>query len=363
MGEQKKIRYAIIGGGFRGEFYLRPAFEVPELFEVCGIATSIPERTARLCALMGVKVYTNAEELLKAEKPEFLVVCTRRPPGTQTDPMNALVPLGLPILLETPAAWDMADLFHIYELCRGKKVHVAEQLHAQPENAARIGIAQSGLLGNISQVELSFQHTYHCMNVLRRFLGLTFENAEIYGKRYRHPVVQGYMRTGISETENIVEETREFALLDFNGKLGIYDYQDNQVRSYIRSEHIAVRGERGEISDRRVSWLETHKDFRCYTYERLYSGAQTNLEGFFFRGLIGGGQWLFRNPYGHAHFSDEDIAIAAILEKMAAYVRGGEGFSSIAEACQDRYLSLMIEKSAAEKRPVITETQPWAAGE
>jgi predicted dehydrogenase len=362
MENQQRIRYAIIGGGFRAGFYLRVALEVPQLFEVCGIATSIPERTVKLRTLMGVKAYKDVEELLRKETPEFLVVCTQRSPNTLVEPMEALVPLGLPILLETPAAWNIERLFHIYEVCRGRKVQIAEQLHVQPETAARIKIARSGLLGTISHVELSFQHTYHCMNILRRFFALKYENAEIYAKRYRNPVVQGYMRGGISETEKLVEENREFALLDFNGKLGIYDYEDNQVRSYVRSEHIAVRGERGEISDRRVSWLETQKDFRSYTYERLYSGSQTSLEGFYFRGLMGGGQWLFRNPYDHAHFADDDIAVASMLEKMAVYVRGGESFSSVAEACQDQYLSLMIEKSAIEGRPVITETQPWAAG-
>ncbi|MDR1905287.1 MAG: Gfo/Idh/MocA family oxidoreductase [Treponema sp.] len=359
MEGKKKIRYGIIGGGFRAEFYLRAAWELPELFEVCGVVTHYPERNLKLFNLLGLKNYPSAEALVEAGQPEFLVVSTMREPGIP-DPMDELVKLDIPILLETPAARTMEGLLHIYETCRGKKVQVAEQLHAQPETAARIAIAHSGILGEVTQVELDFQHTYHCMDVLRRFFKLGFENAQIWAKNFHFPAIEGYARTGVAEKEKLLNEKRQFALLDFGGKLGIYDYADSQVRSYVRSEHIAVRGERGEISDQTVRWLVTNKDFRSYTYERLYAGNKTNLEGFFFRGLMGAGDWLYKNPYPHTFMADEDIAIATILEETARYVREGVSFCSIADACQDQYLSLMIEKSAQEGKPVLTETQIWA---
>jgi predicted dehydrogenase len=358
---RERAGFAVIGGGFRSEFFLKAAYELPELFEVRGMATTHPERTAEWRAKLGVACYKNAEELLEHEKPEFLVVCTNRPmDNPSNEPMERIVPLGIPILMETPAAWSFEALLKMWDLCKGKKIQVAEQLHAQPETAARIAVAHSGILGEATQVELCFQHSYHAMNVMRRFLKLRFENAEIYAKSVFYPVVQGYMRSGVAAAEQLVKEKRLFALLDFGGKLGVYDYEDNQVRAYVRSEHVAVRGERGEISDRTVRWLHDHKDFRQYTYERMYSGAQTSLEGFFFRGLMGGGEWIYHNPYPHRYFCDEDIAIAGILEKMVLYVREGKIFSSIADACQDQYLALTMEKSAREKKPLLTETQSWA---
>jgi hypothetical protein len=74
---------------------------------------------------------------------------------------------------------------------------------------------------------------------------LTFENAEIRAKRCRFPVVQGYTRDGIAGTEQLVMENRDFALLDFNGKLVNYNYENNQIRAFVRSGHLWVRGERG----------------------------------------------------------------------------------------------------------------------
>jgi predicted dehydrogenase len=308
---------------------------------------------------LGLKNYDSAETLVQTQKPEFLVVSVRRGLGI-ADPMEDLVKLGVPLLLETPAAFDVEGLKRIYEICKDKKVQVAEQLHAQPETAARIALSHKGILGKVTQVELDFQHTYHCMDVLRRIFDLKFENAEIWARNFHFPAVEGYARTGVAAKENILNEKRQIALLDFGGKLCVYDYADSQVRSYVRSEHINIRGERGEINDRTVRWLVTNKDFRTYTYERLYTGSQTNLEGFFFRGLMGGGEWIYTIPYPHTSMADEDIAIATILEEMARYVREGVDFCSISDACQDQYIALMMEKSAVEGKPVITETQVWA---
>jgi hypothetical protein len=357
---RKKIRYGVLGGGFRAGFYLRIAIEAPEVFEVCGQVTHYPEKTAKYRGLLKARLYDSAAALVQAEAPDFLVVCTRRPREPENDPMIDLVKLGIPLLMETPAAHTMDGLDRIYEICQGKKVQVAEQLHAQPEIAAVIAAANSGILGSVTQVDAGFHHTYHCFNVVRKILGLTFENAEIRAARRCFPVVQGYTRDGIAETEQLVTESRDFALLDFNGKLVNYSYENNQIRAFIRSAHICVRGERGEISGRTVRWLAAHKDFRVYTWERLYGGAQSNMEPLHFRGLMGEGRWLYRNPYPYTRLSDDEIAVAAITEKMAVYVEEGKPFCNVAEACQDQYLSLMVEKSAAEEKPLVTETRIWA---
>jgi len=363
MGEiGQRIRFAIVGGGFRANYYLKVAYELPERFKVCGLSTGNPQKTLNLREQMGVIAYPTVKELLRAENPEFLVVCKKRNIDAG-EIMDDIVQLGIPVLMETPAAWDYEGLKHIYQITLGKKVQVAEQLYLQPENSARLSIAASGLLGTVSQVEISYLHTYHGMSVMRKFLGIGFENADIYACSFAYPAVQGYMRSGISEKETIVCEKREFAVLDFGNKLGIYNYENNQNRSYVRSDHLTVRGERGEIHDQTVLYLIDHKTPACYTYERIYAGSQANLEGFFLHGVMGAGQWLFRNPYPQARFCDDEIAVASNLDRMGNYARGGKEFYSVREACQDQYLSLMISQAAKEGRMLRTETQPWAVNE
>ena len=353
------IKYAVIGGGFRAQFYLKVAQELPELFQVCGISTASPEKTEVLRSQIGVKAYSSTEELLRHEEPDFLVVCKNRS-AAKAEVMDELVGLGLPILMETPAAWDEGSLLHIYNITKGKAVQVAEQFWCHPENAARLAVARSGILGDITQMNLSGLHTYHGLSLIRKFLGVMFEEAEITARSFAFPAVEGYMRGGISPEERVLNETREIAIVDFGGKMCLYDYENKQQRSYVRSDSLVVRGERGEVSGQTVRWLEDHKTPLCYTCERLYAGVNTNLEGFFLRGIMGGEKWLYRNPYESARLCDDEIAIAAILTKMGNFACGGPPFYSVAEACQDQYLSLMIERAAKEKATLRTQIMPWA---
>ncbi|HEY5467393.1 MAG TPA: hypothetical protein VIL27_10220 [Clostridia bacterium] len=45
---------------------------------------------------------------------------------------------------------------------------------------------------------------------------------------------------------------------------------------------------------------------------------------------------------------------------MDAYVHGGSSFYSLAEASQDHYLALMVDRAGKNKETIETQTQPWA---
>ncbi len=93
--------------------------------------------------------------------------------------------------------------------------------------------------------------------------------------------------------------------------------------------------------------------------KRINKGEAENLEGYYLKGIIGGEQWLYENPFIPARYCDEEIAMATALIKMKEYINTGESFYSLAQASQDVYLSLMIEKSIYENRDIETETQLW----
>ena len=66
-----------------------------------------------------------------------------------------------------------------------------------------------------------------------------------------------------------------------------------------------------------------------------------------------------QNPFSPAKLNDDEIAIATCLKKMDRYINIGEEFYSLAEASQDQYISLMIDKSIAYNEIVTTQNQPW----
>ncbi|MCY1244568.1 hypothetical protein D9M72_576540 [compost metagenome] len=81
----------------------------------------------------------------------------------------------------------------------------------------------------------------------------------------------------------------------------------------------------------------------------------------FLRGLVEGGNWLYRNPFAPARLADDELSVAALLQGMADYVHGGPQVYSLAEACQDQYLALTIQQSVESGKGIRTKTQPWAA--
>jgi len=59
--------------------------------------------------------------------------------------------------------------------------------------------------------------------------------------------------------------------------------------------------------------------------------------------------------------NDEEIAISAMMEAMAAWCRDeGPAPYPLADGCQDHLVGLAIEESAASGEPVTTSAEAWA---
>src|SRR5690606_15762686 len=116
---------------------------------------------------------------------------------------------------------------------------------------------------------------------------------------------------------------RDLAWLDFGDRLGIYDFTKDQHRSWVRSNHLSVRGERGEIFDSRVLIQQESTIPLQMELKRINKGELENQEGYFLQGILCGDQWLYDNPFAPARLYDDEIAIARCLQRMAEYVQGG----------------------------------------
>ena len=89
------------------------------------------------------------------------------------------------------------------------------------------------------------------------------------------------------------------------------------------------------------------------------AGHDGNLEGYYHKGILAGSEWVYRNPFAPARLTDDEIAVATCLDKMAHYAAGGPDFYSLAEASHDHYLGMLIEQAARSGETVHTEVQPW----
>jgi len=351
------VPFAIVGSGWRAEFYLRIARELPERFAVAGLYSRNPSVRASLARDWAVRTPATLDELL-ASGPAFVVLSV--PPRATPGLLEELSRRDIPVLTETPPAPDLDGLRALEPLARrGARIQVAEQYQFQPLHAARLAIARSGRLGTISQAQVSAAHGYHGMDLLRRFLDDRFGPVSIRAQRFESTIVAGPDRAGPPRDERIVPASQVIATLDFDGRPGVHDFTEDQYFSRIRSNRVLVRGERGEINDTTVRWLMDATTPVSMDLQLHETGRDGNLEGLGFTGITLGPEWLVRNEFAGARLSDDELAVATCLARMAEYVDGGPGFCDLAEGVHDHYLGLMIDAAVASGTTVRVGGHLW----
>jgi len=355
----KAIEYAIVGGGWRAEFYLRIARALPERFTIVGMVVRDAGKGQAMEKAWGLPTYRTVDELMRAHKPLFVVTSVSwdaNPPLLQE-----LAARGIPALSETPPAPDVARMAQLCGLAKqGARIQVAEQYIYQPHHAARLAFAKSGLLGTVSQAQVSACHGYHGTSLIRHFLGIGYENVRITARSFRSPLVAGPDRKGPPTEERITSSSQTIAWLDFGDRLGVFDFTGDQYFSWVRGQRLLVRGERGEINNHEASYLADYATPMEVAFRRMEAGANGNLEGLYLKGIVAGERWVYRNPFAPGRLTDDEIAIATSLAGMAAYVEGGPEVYPLAEACQDHYLNLLIAQAAESGGVVESSTQCWA---
>lgn len=369
--QERTARIGIVGSGFRARTMLRVLHALPDRFEVAGVATrnaadreSLATRGLVAAGLPGLPApaYATVPELLSAGKPDLVLLTL--PAGAAQPVIRELAAAGVPVLTETPAAGTVEDLTALQRLVDdGACVHVAEQYHLEPLVGAQLAVAGSGLLGTVTDAHVAVAHDYHGLSVLRRALGVTFEDAEITARRDDRRVLPSPGRAGDPDDLTPVDTVHATAWLDFGDRLGVYEFDDVQYRSWVRSPALLVRGERGELRDDVVRHVGADGQPRRSRLERVAAGGAGSHEGLFLRGYTLDGEWLYRNVSRPARLPDDELSIARIVADMADHVRrGAPAPYSVAEAAQDQYLQLEVRRAAASGERVRTRPQAWAYG-
>ncbi|QQM30172.1 Gfo/Idh/MocA family oxidoreductase [Martelella lutilitoris] len=353
------IPFAVIGSGWRASFFLKIAGVLPDHFRAVGIVSGRPEAERRaLAERWNVAVFDSVDALLAAKRPEFAVVSVRK--GEIVERISEFAARDLPVLTETPVAPDHDGLRALHELVEaGARIEVAEQYFLHPVISAMRRLIADGLIGTPGYAHVSIMQTYHGISVMRKLLGIGFENATVTASSFSLPVVKGPGRYDQPERLEIIEANQTIATFDFGDRIGIYDFAESQHRSRIRAPRITVRGERGEITPERATYLIDERTPMSVELARMDKGHFTNFEGYHHHAIMAGGRYVYENPFPGPHLTDDEIAVATCLQNMRRFVERGISSYSFAEAAQDCYLAEVMQKAAADKTPVTSETQAW----
>ncbi len=341
------VAFGLSGSGWRAAFFERVAAALPDRFRLIGRYSLRSPATA-----------ASIDSLLEG-RPRFVVLAVPR--EVTPDLLTELAERGVAVLAETPPAVDLAGLRRLAALATyGPRIQVAEQYRFQPLHAARLAIAASGRIGTISQAQVSVAHGYHGIDLLRRYLAAGMDPVTITARRFEAPVVAGPDRAGPPAGARLVHDSQVIATFDFGDRLGILDFADEQYFSWIRGLRALVRGDRGEIDGYEVRWLSDHRTPVRVRLERHDTGHDGNLEGLYLEGITAGPEWLYRNPFGTARLTDDELAVATCLDRMSEAMDGGPDVCSLADAVHDRYLDLLVQDSIDSGAPLRAAGHIWA---
>lgn len=351
-----KIRYAIIGNGYRAMAFLRVGLALPEQFEITSVLFRNQEKAAEFSKIYSIPVSFTIEDCLTT-KPDFVVIAIGR--DAIPEMMRNLMLTNIPMLVETPPAMNYDDLISLWESAQkcNAKIQVAEQYFLHPLYQAKLKVLAQGILGEVNNLSISWAHDYHGVSLIRKLLKVGFETAQICGKNYQFPVTVTDSRYGIRTDGNVVFANRTRYTFEFDsGKVAFYDFaSDIQYRSKIRTRHLNIQGVRGEMDDLTVRSLTPDNKpllqmFHITEDINTLSTYSVNL----------GRECLYTNPWISARFTDDEIAIASSLTGMQDYMATGNDFYSFADGCQDTYFFLMMRDALKQPNvPLQTKLQPW----
>ncbi len=358
-----KIKISIIGGGWRAEFFVRIARELSDIFEIQYVLFRDKQKSALFKQKFGIdtriKTTLSLDELIE-DNPDYVILSLPRSASLKY--IEKLFKHKIAILCETPPADGIIELNKLWQLYNeyNGKIQVAEQYFLQPLYSALLNVSKSGLLGDISNINISALHGYHAINIIRNFLGIISENCLIYGKNHNIDVVKTAGREGKCLTGEVLNTVRSRATFEFeNGKLAFFDFNAQQYHPYIRTRHINIQGLRGEIDDLIIRYLNDKNETVVQNLYREDMGIY-NFNGPSHVGIMLGNKYIYKNPFPLARLNDDEIAIATCMEMMKKYVDTGKEFYSFKEALQDSYLAIMLEEALEQPLcPLETQTQSW----
>lgn len=360
-----KYHFIIIGSGWRSLYYVRIAKAMPDILRLDAMYCRTQEKADKMAEEFSIHTTTSIEECV-GYKPDFAVVAVNK--TSICDVSIEWMDRGITVLSETPAALDMDSLkklyrYHMSDDKTDKKQVVAEQYREYPYNKARINLVNSGVLGDISCLNISIAHEYHGFSLIRAYLGIKpDENYTVSGKIYEFPTTQTLTRYDKFTDGRTAPKKRCVAVFEFeSGKVAWYDFDSEQYRSPIRKNMIKVQGVRGELINNELYYLDENNVGRKETIvtdiNKVMTGngnpnlAQVNE----IKKIAFGDKILYEPVWGLRGLSEDETAIATLMCKTAEYSRGQAlPPYSLENALADAYAAILLDEAVRTSNKVVS---------
>ena len=362
----EKIRFIIVGSGWRSLYYIRIAKALPDRFELCAMLCRTQEKASLMATENGIYATVSERECVDM-KPDLVVVAVNK--ASVADVAMHWMEMGFCVLSETPAALEYPKLLKLWDMhTAGMKIVVNEQYRRYPVYSSLIRIAQSGILGGNDSLNVSLAHEYHGISLIRALLCLDqSEQFSVSVKDYMFPVTETLTRYDSFRDGRTAMKKRTVATFEFDcGKVAFYDFDPEQYRSPIRRNTLRLQGCRGEIIDGTAYWLDASNECRSAVMEVSTRTVETEYDNPNLKRIeevvsVGfDGEILYRPPFGPCGLAQDETAMALMMQQASLYGKGlAESPYPLQEALQDAYATIIMQKACETGEKVHTERQVW----
>ncbi len=314
--------FVLCGTGWRSLFFIRIASALKDEFRIASIYTHREDKMSELIE-KGYKAYLSLDDALAASHDAVIVASGDN--GFYSL-LKELESRGETVLSETTfsslSEEEMDDVSNM-------SGYTLEQYWHTPLYGSINAVL--GKIGKIESVYLSALHNHHAASIMRGI----FPSLEINDVRRLLDTSSRCLKTGsrkgLERGGKMEDYTRKITSVEFKtGEVFITDFSSNQYHSYIIPSRIEIRGERGVITEKGVTYISSEgypvrEDFVFSREESKLNHTPTLSH------VTLGGEVVFKNDFYPLPFSDDEIAIASILREFSK----GKLDYSIAEGVED----------------------------
>lgn len=383
----EKMRFVIVGSGWRSLYYVRVAKALPQHFELCAMLCRSQEKADKMAEENGI-VTTVSVDKCRAMQPDFVVVVVNKADICKVS--MEWMSYGFTVLCETPAALTSEALERLWTLhMAGQRLVVAEQYTHYPQYQAMLRVLHANaLIGEADCVNISLAHDYHGASLMRAMLG---EPADapftVRAKTYGFPTVETLNRYERFTDGRIRDKNRTAAVFEFaDGKVAWYDFDSEQYRSPIRKNYVKVQGCRGELKDQKIYFLDEQYAYReaelCVTW-RQYITDSTNpnlykvneVEEIVLRRENAPDEVLYKPEFGLCGLAEDETAVAQMMRQAWEYTQSAKTGSGeeqmrrngilvrqsvdLRNALQDAYMAILMRQAEESGLEVSGTKQIW----
>jgi predicted dehydrogenase len=254
----KTLKIAVIGTGGRARAHLATIPKLTDIYKLVAVCDINETLVKEVAGQHNVPGYTDVEEMLKAEKPDVVLVAVR-PDGHHTITRIA-AQHSVHVLTETPIATTLAYADIMINSAKefGVKLEESENVWRWPHERVKRAIVDAGVIGEVRHAHLWYTSgSYHGMNAIRTLI------------QSEAKCVVGYIPKGPGAP-------REIGIVEFeNGASALYEFPSRR-----RGNYWEVDGTKGAIVGHELQLYNGRKteSYPIQTITGEIDGKRTILE-------------------------------------------------------------------------------------